>query len=297
MPGRGYVVQAREQAGTRLAVGIIEIVRLRATSSAPALTLIGWIDVGQRTHLALRGVACSLISSFALMAFAQVFNDILDRDLDAKAKPDRPIPAGVITVPQAKAMAIALTLISIAAAVATSFATFYYSAFCLALSVLYSILLKNTILLGNLTVAVVSSAMLTYGSITVSPPWGRELVGTIMIFLYVLGNELYKTVADSREDAQYGLRTIATAYGLCATARAVAIVTAALLALVAAAGTVGFAPTLFVLVDAVVTGVPVVAGAVTANAPREVTVETFARSHRYWRLAWLPGTFAILLLR
>jgi 4-hydroxybenzoate polyprenyltransferase len=193
-------------------------------------------------------------------------------------------------------MALALALISIGAAVMTSVTTFCYAAFCLALSVLYSAQLKNTVLLGNLTVAVVSCAMLSYGSSTVSSPWGRELAGTITILLYTLGNELYKTAADTREDAQYGLHTIATVYGLRVTARAVAMVTGALLALVAVAGVTGFAPIWFVLVAAVVIGVPVVGGAVTANVPREVTVETFARSHRYWRLAWVPGTLALLLL-
>jgi 4-hydroxybenzoate polyprenyltransferase len=280
-----------------VAVGIVRIVRLRTTFSAPVLTLIGWIDVGQQAHPATRDIACSLLSSFTLIAFSQIFNDIVDRDLDAEAKPERPIPAGVITVAQARAMALALALASIGAAMMTSVATLCYAVFCLALSVLYSARLKNTILLGNLTVAVVSCAMLSYGSSTVSSPWGRELAGTIAIFLYTLGNELYKTAADSREDAQYGLRTIATVYGLCVTARTVAMVTGALLALIVVAGITRFAPIWFVLEEAVVIGVPVVCGAVTANTPREVTVETFARSHVFWRLAWVPGTLAMLLLR
>jgi geranylgeranylglycerol-phosphate geranylgeranyltransferase len=291
------VVKATAGTTMGLAVGIVRIVRLRTTLSAPVLTLIGWIDLSQHTHFSILRVMLSLFSSFTLMAFCQVFNDILDRDLDAEAKPNRPIPAELITVPQAHIFAIALALVSICAAAFTSVDTFCYAAFCMVLAVLYSARLKNTILLGNLAVAVVSCAMFSYGSSTASSPWGRELIGTLSIFLYILGNELYKTALDSREDAQYGLRTIATIYGLRVTARVVAVVAGALLALIAVAGITRLAPVRFVLAAVVVIGVPVVCGAVRANVSREIAVETFARSLRFWRFAWVPGTLTLLLLR
>lgn len=280
-----------------LAVGIVRIVRLRTTLSAPVLTLIGWIDISQHTHLSVWRIMWSLVSSFALMAFCQVYNDILDRDLDAEAKPNRPIPAGLITISQSNALAGALALASIAAAAITSVVTFCYATFCMVLGVLYSARLKNTILLGNITVAVVSCAMFSYGSSTASSLFGRELVGTFSIFLYILGNELYKTALDSQEDAQYGLRTIATKYGLRVTARIVAVTAGVLLAFMAVAAIARLAPIRFVLAAVVVMGVPVVCGAVTANVSREITAGTFARSFRFWRLAWLPGTLALLLLR
>ena len=66
----------------------------------------------------------------------------------------------------------------------------------LVLSVLYSARLKNTTLLGNLTVP-----MFSYGSSSGSSPWGRELTGTIAIFFYTLGNELYKTAVNAPEGA------------------------------------------------------------------------------------------------
>lgn len=281
----------------RLMIGLISIVRLQATSSAPALTLIGWIDVGRPECPGIQEVACSLVSSFALMAFAQVFNDITDHALDAKAKPGRPIPAGVISVPQAAVMATALALVSTGMAALTSLATFCYAIFGLTLSILYSTHLKNTVLLGNLIVALVSCMMFSYGSVAISRPWGRELVGTTMIFLYVFGNELFKTAVDSSEDARHGLRTIATVHGLRVTAIAVAMVTGAILAFVTVTGITAFAPGRFALATSAVVGLPVVAGAVTANNPRKITVDTLARSHLWWELAWVPGGLALLLLR
>lgn len=278
-------------------IGLIRIIRLRATSSAPALTLIGWIDVGRLERPGIEKVACSLVSSFALMAFAQVFNDIMDRALDAKAKPDRPIPAGIISVPQAAAMAAALALTSTGLALLTSLATFCYAIFGLTLSILYSTHLKNTVLLGNVTVAFVSCMMLSYGSVAISRPWGRELIGTTMIFLYVLGNELFKTAVDSSEDAQHGLRTIATEHGLRVTAIAIAMVAGAIIAFVTVTGVTAFAPSRYTLATSAIVGLPVVAGAVTANIPRKITVDTLARSRLWWRLAWVPGGLALLLLR
>jgi 4-hydroxybenzoate polyprenyltransferase len=291
------MVKAAARTRMGLAIGTLRIVRLRTTLSAPALTLIGWIDVSENMHLSTWRIIWSLFSSFSLMAFCQVFNDILDRDLDAEAKPNRPIPAGLITVPQAYALAIVLALASISTAVITGIITFYYAAFCLVLAVLYSVRLKNTILLGNFAVAIVSCAMFSYGSTTVSSLRGRELVGTLLIFLYILGNELYKTALDSREDAQCGLRTIATIHGLRVTACVVAVVAGALLTLIAVAGITRLAPIRFVLAAVIVIGVPVVCGAVTANVSRKIAVETFARSFRFWRLAWVPGALTLLLLR
>lgn len=282
---------------TRVAAGIVQLVRLRTTLSAPLLTLIGWIDVGRGPHRTSWDIVWSAVSAFALIAFGQVFNDIADRELDTLAKPRRPIPSGLVTVPQAWGVASVLILAAVGSAAATSVATSCYAALCLALSVLYSACLKNTILLGNLTVAVVSCAMFSYGSSSVSSPWGRELVATIVIFFYTLGNEVYKTAVDTPEDARYGLRTIATMYGLRVTARVLALVTGALLVTIAVAGVTRLATLWFVLAAVVVIGVPVIGAAVTANAPHKMTVETFTRSHRYWRLAWVPGALAMLLLR
>lgn len=283
--------------GSRVTAGIVQLVRLRTTLSAPLLTLIGWVDIGRETHRISWDIVWSMLSAFALIAFGQVFNDIADRELDALAKPSRPIPAGLVTLPQAWGAASVLLLLAAGSAAVTSVATSCYAALCLALSVLYSVCLKNTILLGNLTVAVVSCAMFSYGSSSVSSPWGRQLVATIVILFYTLGNELYKTAVDTPEDARYGLRTIATVYGLRVTARVLALVTGALLVTLTVVGIARFATVWYVLAVAVVIGVPVVVGAVTANAPREVTVATFTRSHRYWRVAWVPGALAMLLLR
>ncbi len=291
------MLPARTRTGVRLAVGIVRITRIRTTLSAPVLTLLGWVDVGQLGHQVPWKIASSLLSSFALIAFSQVFNDIADMELDAEAKPYRPIPAGLITVSQAWGTVIALTLITIGAAIVTSVVTLCYATVCLILSVLYSARLKNTILMGNLTVAVVSCAMFTYGSSSASLPWGREASGTILIFLYTLGNELYKTAADEHEDAAHGFRTIATVYDLRVTARAVAVVTAALLTALTIVCVTRLAPFSFGLTEAIALGVPVVCGAITANRRRNVTPTTFIRSHRFWRLAWVPGMLALLLLR
>ena len=290
------VVQSRTLTSARV-VGIAQLVRLRTTLSAPLLTLIGWIDVGREVHRTTWDIAWSMVSAFAVIAFGQVFNDIVDRKLDAEAKPHRPIPAGLVTVPEAYGVAGFLGLAAIGTAAATSVVTLLYAAFCLVLSVLYSVRLKNTTLFGNLAVAIVSCAMFSYGSSSVSSPWGQELVGTIVIFFYTLGNELYKTAMDAPEDAEYGLRTLATVYGLRVTAHVLAMVAGALLITLAVVGITNFAPISFVIVAAVVIGVPVVVGAVTANAPQDITVATFMRSHRFWRLAWLPGALAMLLLR
>ena len=279
------------------APGIARILRLRTTLSAPALTLIGWLDVGGHGPLLSVAIVSSTASSFALIAFSQVFNDIMDRDLDASAKPCRPLPAGLVTLREARALAIGAVVVTIAGAALTSPVTIVYSVICLMLSVLYSVRLKNTTLVGSLTVAAVSCAMLSYGSATVISPLGPELPGTVLVFLYILGNEFYKTSSDMIEDSRHGLRTIATAHGLTAAARAIALVAAALLALIAVVGVARLAPRAFLVVVSVTVAAPVLVAAAKIVRPGNVTAELMGRSHVWWRLAWLPGALSLLLLR
>src|SRR6266508_3240314 len=96
----------------------VSILRLRATASAPALTLLGYGgDLGRELKNAPAGVLLACVLSFSTVAFAQIFNDIQDRHADALYKPSRPIPAGHIDVSSAAIAAVISILLSLTSAI------------------------------------------------------------------------------------------------------------------------------------------------------------------------------------
>ncbi len=73
-----------------------------------------------------------------------VINDLFDMDLDSVAKPWRALPAGLISVPKAVALAAALVLLAILASALVSAISCLLLVCGVATSVLYSALLKRT---------------------------------------------------------------------------------------------------------------------------------------------------------
>lgn len=274
--------------------GVARLVRLRSTSSAPLLTLLGWYAVlGFAPPPA--PVAGSAVSAFALMAYAQVFNDIRDRRLDAVSKPERPIPAGMVSVRAARVLAAVLAVAAPAAALPAGAATVASCLSCLILATVYSLWGKRIILVGNLIVAGVSAAMLGYGVASehdLTPPlW----IATAAIFLYILGNELFKVVFDAEGDRDFGVPTVANRCGRPAAAALIRTACAGLFVVYALAGLLSVVPASFAALG--LAGVVLPTGMGAARLHRRADPRTFDTAHRWWRAAWIPGLLTLPLLR
>jgi geranylgeranylglycerol-phosphate geranylgeranyltransferase len=76
----------------------------------------------------------------------------------------------------------------------------------------YSVWLKSTVLLGNLTVALISAMSPVFGGVAAGNPRPSLWLGAI-VFVGILGREILKTLADYDGDAAHNVRTIATAWG------------------------------------------------------------------------------------
>ena len=94
-----------------------EIVEL----SRPKNVVLAAITVPLGAHLALSGawstqalglVALQTTSAICFMAAGNTLNDIADVSIDAKAKPNKPIPAERISIEQATKVAYAFSLLS-----------------------------------------------------------------------------------------------------------------------------------------------------------------------------------------
>ena len=216
------------------------------TLLAPAVgSLSGAVAAAAATDVALPvgtvalGVAAALSATGASNAWNQAF----DADIDRVNKPERPIPAGRVTV------GAALRLGHVLAALALALGLLATPAFgaCIAVGVLctwiYSappLRTKASLVGALLTIAVPRGLLVPVAgwSLVVAPwtrtdPWALGVV----IFLFVLGAAATKDFADVAGDRAHGCRTLPVVLG----ARRAAVLIAPFLALpflllVAAAG-------------------------------------------------------------
>lgn len=277
-PGRLRPLLALTRAGT-------------AVAGAALCVAGGLLDDGAhlgRVVAATASVAC-------LIAFAQVVNDIVDVDIDRHQKPRRPIVAGAISPRAATTIAAALLGAGLTSAALAGPGHLAVATAIAALAWCYSVRLKNTVLVGNATVALLASAPVTFGAAAGGGVTALAVALQAQIFLFMSAFEIVKTGIDADGDRVAGLRTIATRHGVRAAA-AVGVALALTFALVAVAP-VTFAD------DAAWYSLVIGAGAV---APTLLAARSLARSgpkpddlrpaFGLLRLAWFAGVAAPFLL-
>ncbi|MBU6185931.1 MAG: chlorophyll synthase ChlG [Synechococcales bacterium] len=169
--------------------------------------------------------ACMLMSGPLLAGYTQTINDFYDRDIDAINEPYRPIPAGVISIPQVVTQILVLLIAGISIAylldqwAGHSFPTITVLAvFGSFLAYIYSappLKLKRNGWLGNYAL----------GSSYISLPWwaGQALFGelnfTIIILALVyslagLGIAVVNDFKSVEGDRQLGLQSLPVMFGI-----------------------------------------------------------------------------------
>lgn len=265
---------------------LVRLVRLRTTLGAPFITCCGWNSLGALTVDHALPVVATVVSSFAIIAFAQAYNDIRDRFADGFDKADRPLPSGALGLPSARSAALVLFLVGLSAAVAAGVAAAVFALLALAAGVLYSVSLKSTVLWGNVTVAGTCAAMYLYGPVVQATATARTACGFALVFLLIFGSEVLKTGEDREADERAGIRTLATVHGTSACA---AVAQGAAAALMACAGAAMFVipapPIAFALLGALPLLVFVTAACVTLHR-RPVSEGTITAANDQWRRGW-----------
>ena len=167
------------------------------------------------------------LAAIALTTYANAFNDLLDIEIDRRAHPNRPLPAGAIRPRAVVAMAIAAAALGIALAWIARPSLGYLSVAVVALMTLYSTTFARLPLVGNVVVAVLASLPFFYGAVTVDAPRDGLALVAVAIPLH-LARELAKSLDDADADAPHR-RTAPLAFGR-GPARALVLVSLALFA-------------------------------------------------------------------
>ena len=196
------------------ALGLVELTRGTSCLYAGAYTLVGaWLAQGiDGLRMPQAWLAALIVVLVAAYGFA--INDYLDREVDRIEKPNRPLPAGRITPSIALGFSAVVALVAWLLSWSLGAPAALFTAATIALTGLYSLRLKNTVLIGNAAMATLIASISLFGAFVLGPiPLVVWIIAGLM-WLFDCSHEVLKTTADHAGDRQAGLQTIATAWGV-----------------------------------------------------------------------------------
>jgi geranylgeranylglycerol-phosphate geranylgeranyltransferase len=194
-----------------LPADLASLVRLRNLLMGALGVAIGGVLVSGRFAVA-PGVAWAMASAFGLGAAGNIANDLADLDADRVNRPGRPLVSGRISVNAAILLGGLLGAAGLFAAWWVDTRLFGLGLAALLVMLVYSPLLKQHGLAGNLAVAVVASLPPVYGALAAG--WPRAgLVPFAMGTLLHFSRELVKDLEDVAGDRVQGRRTLPIVHG------------------------------------------------------------------------------------
>jgi geranylgeranylglycerol-phosphate geranylgeranyltransferase len=190
-------------------IGLVKLMRPQNCLAALGLVFLGAFLTGMFPNMKV--FVASIVVVF-ILGGCNIFNDYEDIEIDRINKPYRPLPSNQVLKRTALFIACSLIasgwLISYSLGIGFSIITF----FCATIGVLYSMWLKNIILVGNIAVAALSAFTILYGGLLGSNSI-ELLTASVAIFLFMLAREILKLVDDHKGDQAKKLKTVSTIYG------------------------------------------------------------------------------------
>jgi len=150
------------------------------------------------------------IGIFFLLCFANVHNDIVDFKIDKINRPDRPLPNGKITLKASYAVMFACLFL----AVGFGFEFWWLFAGVAILCFVYNRFLKGLPLVGNFTVALLTTTPIAIPILKVGFPQPELLNLMFFAFTLTFAREITKDIEDMEGDRAMGLRTIPVLLGV-----------------------------------------------------------------------------------
>lgn len=150
-----------------------------------------------------------------ITAGGNVINDVYDVEIDRINRPDRPIPAGEISLAGARWYTAALFAGGIALAALTTTLCFVIAVANSAILIAYAVRLKGIPVLGNLAVAYLAASVFLFGG-AFAGVGGlvQNLSLAAITFLATIAREVLKDAEDVDGDAAGGARTLPMIIGI-----------------------------------------------------------------------------------
>jgi len=157
-------------------------------------------------------VIMAAVTVLLITVSTNAWNDYIDIEIDRVNKPERPLPAGLISPRGALLFFIAGSALSLVTAAFINLPAFFIALGSNLLLYLYSWKLKCTVLWGNAAVATIIALCFIFGGVAagnIQP----VLMLAVSVFFAMMGREILKTMADYKGDLQQNCSTISTVRG------------------------------------------------------------------------------------
>jgi len=273
----------------------LRLMRVEKSLCATFFAFLGAWLVAPPSALCSLPVLTAATSVGCITAFGFVINDFCDLKVDSIGKAYRPLPAGHVSTRAAERLAWSLAAAGLALGLVLGPLPGAIAGGAVALSVLYSYRLKNTLLLGNASVALLVAAVLVFGAVVAGGPTPPVWIAAAVTASYIVAQEALFTLEDEAEDRAAGLTTTATLLGNERTARLVRALLMLFAAVALAPWLIGYAGAAYA---AALTAVALAPTAVLwwwLRAP--VQRYRVARAARLSRLVWLTSFLPLALLK
>jgi geranylgeranylglycerol-phosphate geranylgeranyltransferase len=193
------------------AADLAALVRLRNLLLAAAGVAIGGVLVQGRVAFP-RELWLAMVSAFGIGAAGNVANDLFDLDADRVNRPDRPLVAGRLSTNAAILIGGLLGGAGLVAAALVDRRLLALALAALVVMLVYSPLLKQHGVAGNVAVALVAGLPPVYGASALGWPRGGVVAFALAALLH-FAREVVKDIEDVAGDQSAGRRTIPLVYG------------------------------------------------------------------------------------
>lgn len=152
------------------------------------------------------------ISGALIAAGGNAINDFLDVKVDQINRPERPLPRGAITLDGARAVWLVTSAAGAVLSTLLGLWNFLIAAVWVGGLYAYSRWLKGTVLVGNVTVALMTALAFPFGALVMGRP-GLGFYPGLFALLANLAREILKDVEDINGDAAADLETLPVRHG------------------------------------------------------------------------------------
>ncbi len=157
-------------------------------------------------------VTWAAVTVLLITVSTNAWNDYLDIEIDRINKPERPLPAGIVSPRGALLFSIAGTGLSLLIAALINLPAFIIALGSNVLLYLYSWKLKCTVLAGNAAVGAIVGLCFIFGGVAAGNVEPTVMLA-LTVFIAIMGREILKTMADYGGDLEHNCTTISTAWG------------------------------------------------------------------------------------
>lgn len=197
---------------TKKMLAIIKIVRpLNILITFLVVIVAAFICSNEKTLT--EKILLAAISASFIAASGNIVNDIFDYNIDLINRSNRPLPANEMTINFAIFLYLFFTCLGLIFAQQVSWESFFIAVFVSLILLLYSFLLKQIPLLGNIAVSVCTALAFIYGGVAVNS-WEASIIPAIFAFLINLIREIIKDIEDIEGDEKNNVITFPSKFGI-----------------------------------------------------------------------------------